>query len=64
MKDKPEKPEIDLPPPCQNCRSLHKKYDSPPMPSPPPPVLVARNVAALPDPRAVCSGVGVRSPQI
>lgn len=29
MKDKPEKPEVDLPPPCRNCRSLHKKYDSP-----------------------------------
>lgn len=29
MMDKPKTPEAELPPPCQKCRSLHKKYDSP-----------------------------------
>ncbi len=27
MTDKPKTPEAELPPPCQKCRSLHKKYD-------------------------------------
>lgn len=26
MRDKPEKPERELPPPCRECRSLHKQY--------------------------------------
>ena len=28
MRDKPTTPERDLPPPCLNCRSLHKQYGS------------------------------------
>lgn len=28
MKDKPTTAERDLPPPCLDCRSLHKKYGS------------------------------------
>ena len=29
MADKPETQEKDLPPPCWECRSLHKQYNSP-----------------------------------
>lgn len=28
MRDKPAAAERDLPPPCMNCRSLHKQYGS------------------------------------
>lgn len=28
MMDKPETAEAELPPPCHDCRSLHKKYGS------------------------------------
>lgn len=28
MMDKPEAAEVELPPPCHDCRSLHKKYGS------------------------------------
>ena len=28
MMDKPEVAEVELPPPCHDCRSLHKKYGS------------------------------------
>lgn len=28
MKDKPTTPERDLPPPCLDCRSLHRQYNS------------------------------------
>lgn len=29
MRDKPTARERELPPPCFECRSLHRKYDSP-----------------------------------
>ena len=28
MMDKPKTAEVELPPPCHDCRSLHKKYGS------------------------------------
>ena len=64
MRDKPTTPERDLPPPCLNCRSLHKQYGSSLCEKRRTSFFHLERLRALPPPRALCPGVGVRSPQV
>ena len=52
MMDKPEVAEVELPPPCHDCRSLHMR-------SPTVPLLVALGVEPVPGLEPPPPGVGV-----